>query len=221
LPALLEIGEDKAEEVIREAFVAWISRTEILVHLCYRYCVVPVCRCRVLRLDGEDGPRWIRPGGRCPEPGMLSIHGFESSKEGLLVISSTGEGHPDVTIARFDSKEGYRKWGAPEFDLYPFGPLGVRFPGGSDLWFLTPCRLGERPRPCIAVDHLDSYDAGYPCRLYRWSAAGRSLRLVRRRVPMRVDLDPRTGLMVWPRPGKVCFGDPDRPRTAVCRGLPR
>jgi hypothetical protein len=137
-----------------------------------------------------------------------------------MAIYSTGEGHPDVTVATYKPKEGQMNSGVPVFDLYPFGPLYVFFSGDAEsVCFITSCLLGENERPCLGTDG-EGRDGICPMRLYVWRSETRELELVREDVPCGSVLLADGQTLAWPRPGEVCIGDPADCMKTRCHAVP-
>lgn len=151
--------------------------------------------------------------GSCLEGGFAALDAITPAGGGAWVVSSHGEGHPDVSLVRW-AGEGSEAAALPWQDLYPFGPLSMlpRVDGSFDL--LTPCALGP-PRPCLQEDGTGA--EALPARWYRWTP-GEAPRLLGQGRAAEGAPDPASERVATLRGRRLCLGAPDeRP---ACHRLP-
>jgi hypothetical protein len=213
------VSEDDPDAIeLLAPLMAWVSRVEILVALQQDSGREDFSSgCRVYDVKESE---WSEPAGGCPQGGMFDLWFIDPGPGGLLAIYSSGEGHPDVTVAKYTPAEGQKVSGVPVFDLYPFGPLDVFFSGDAGkIFFITSCTLGESKRPCMGPDG-EGRDSTYPLRLYEWRSDTKALMLIRQDVPFGGVLLSGGEVLAWPLPGKVCIGDPSDGKKTRCHAVP-
>lgn len=157
-----------------------------------------------------------------PAPGCVfgdfhHVWRIDRGMHGEIAVYSAGEGHPGLSLARYDREHGQQALaGAPELNLYPFGPVEAQFKAdGSGVLFATPCQL-ERKEPHPCDDSLVERTGGW--KIYSWTA-GTGLKLERSGLAEGTIPSPTGDRLAWGKPGQVCVEttgtDP------VCHDLPK
>ncbi len=169
--------------------------------------------CRLLRLG--DGALIDPPAG-CPRGDFVDLFALDAGPGDLVATYSAGEGHPGVTVVRWTPEE-QADIGLPPLDLYPYGPLDVRFGADPDeLYLQTPCDL-RLERGCVATAELDEP----PEFVFRWSAESpATLEAVHEGLPSGTTFDPVAQAFAWVEEGALCRSE--RPGAPVrCSPIPR
>ena len=137
------------------------------------------------------------PASGCPASDFVQLNGVERGPGELMATFSSGEGHPGVNVVRWTPSE-QAPVGLPSLDLYPHGPLEVRFGSGAgSVWLQTPCDL-HRERGCREVPEGD--------RVYRWDAEEPEvLVLVHEGIPAGTAYDPVHDRFGWVQGGALCW----------------
>ncbi len=198
--------------LIRRTNAHWWSANELLV-VQDLYPHASEADCRVLSLDDEA---WIEPTS-CPQGGMSSLASVRRGPAELVELVSSGEGHPAVDVVAWSPTTGpQRDVGVPAFDLYPFGPLYVRFTEDPQTLLLeTPCDLREQ-RPCFTkVNERDDQSVF----LFRWRH-GEGLQLLQRDLPPGATYAPLHDRWAWPTADGIAIGDPEGDHRCIARSWP-
>lgn len=151
------------------------------------------------------GPASVVP---CPESAYHLLDDVRHDPHGLVVVTSSGEGHPAVEIQHPRGVE------VPSPDLYPHGPMEVSVGPTADIvWATSPCDL-RQSRGCVATTE----QTAPPTHVFRWRAdRPKRWKRVYADLPPRSTYDPFSGRVAWTSPEQVCWGPPGDPPTCVSR----
>lgn len=112
---------------------------------------------------------WAEPAG-CLDHDFVEITDVQPGPRGLWVVSSYGEGTPEVSAMTWDGGAPV-VIGHPWDDLYPYGEVGL-YPQPDGFVIVTDCDL-TLPRPCMG--HLEA--EGGPTWAWRWDGVAAPTRL--------------------------------------------
>jgi hypothetical protein len=200
--------EDSPGRADLDVVLFWLDEERIFVQQTDRLARVDP-ECRIWEVGKKA---WAAAPG-CVTGDFNAVWAVERGPRGWIAVDSAGEGHPGVNLARYDAQRGQQpQAGAPEFDLYPFGPLFVQFRAdGSGVLLSTPCVLERKePRPCEEPQGA--------WRVYSWAPGASGVKLEHEGLPEGVMPSPDGQRLAWAAGSKVCVGRDLS--AAVCLALP-